>query len=137
MYRPDVTVMSLSDQADLRTYAAPAGEDVGERLEIAMTDLRHYGLYAIDLQGHDGRVQRRLFARNSILEEGHLSQLSEEAFARSYSKEATDRIDIIDVAATEGEQQLAGSSGMWRWFALALLIGLVLETLLAWRFGRR
>lgn len=137
LFRPDIVVMSLSKQPDPRTYSAPDGGEDGKPLVIPMTDLRYYGLYAVNLQDHNGRGQRRLFARNSILEEGLLSQLSEDAFARSYAAEAVSRINFVNVSTSEDGEQLAGSGGLWRWFALALLLGLILESLLAWRFGRR
>ncbi len=137
LYRPDVSVSSLRDETDIHTYSVgTAGEDA-EGLSIPMADLRQYGLHSLVLSAHDGNERRELFSRNPLLEEGLLEQLGSESLANTYPSAALDRVTIMSSAALQGDSQLAGSGGLWRWFALALLLGLILETLLAWRFGRR
>ncbi|MHC5062627.1 MAG: BatA domain-containing protein [Planctomycetota bacterium] len=137
LYRPDVSVNSLRDETDLRTYSVATAGVGADRLTIQMTDFQQYGLHALILSAHDGSESRRLFTRNPLLEEGLLEQLGQESLANTYPAAALDRVTILSASELQGRAQLAGTGGLWRWFALALLIGLLVESILAWRFGRR
>ncbi|MCA8943928.1 MAG: hypothetical protein KDB80_15295, partial [Planctomycetes bacterium] len=62
-------------------------------------------------------------------------KVSDETFSRAFPN-ATNVVSLEreDLGATFAT---AGGGGTWWFLGLAMLIGMVLETILAWRFGRR
>jgi hypothetical protein len=66
-----------------------------------------------------------------------LHPLAGAAFRSSLPKELADRVTVREdstelLVATE-----ASSGGLWRQLGLLMLAAMLLETILAWRFGRR
>lgn len=145
-HRADVTVRAATDGGDEHTLTATevAGQPPASgaaavpaplTLALPMTDLRQLGAYEVDLARHDGVVERRLFARNPPLAESRLAGLLDTSFARLYPPELHGRVVFAGDGAGAGA---AGDEGeLWQLLAFALLAGLLLESLLAWRFGRR
>lgn len=152
-YRPDVTLRSTLTGGEERTFTAtepaaatPSEPPVGgaqpqpptpARLTLAvpMAELRTPGAYEVDLSRHDGAPERRMLTRNVPLGESRLVPFADTAFARLYPADLQARVAF----AREGEGLGAsgGEGELWRLLAIALLVGLLGETLLAWRFGRR
>ena len=160
-YRPDATVRSLGGD-DERTFTAseapvvplPASQPPASQanmptpptdaqpkppappsLTVPMHELRRLGAYELELSRHDGAVEKRLFARNAPTAESDLRPFGETAFARLYPSELHRRVTFVREQGGLGEG--TGEGEMWHLLAALLLAGLVAESLLAWRFGRR
>ncbi|MBL9079267.1 MAG: BatA domain-containing protein [Planctomycetes bacterium] len=141
-HRADVTVRALPDAGDERTFTAaetpPAGGGTAAQqleLRVPMAELRQLGAYEIELARHDGAPDRRLFARNPPLAESHLLGFTDAAFARLYPPELQSRIAFVGDDGGLGSG--SGEGELWHLLAALLLAGLLLESVLAWRFGRR
>lgn len=104
-------------------------------LSVAMAELTERGAYELELRRHDGVPDKRMLARNAPSNEGQLVAFDESAFKKTYPTNVHDRITFVrdetgvGAAAAEGEA--------WPLLAALLLVGLLAESLLAWRFGRR
>jgi len=157
LYRPDVTLRAATGD-DERTFTAEAptvdGEGEGEEPEpgtqpedveqgepqplevsVALRELSQRGAYEIDLQRHDGVAERRVIARNGPVDEGRLVAFDEAGFKKLYPSSVH---DLVTFARGESDVGAAASEGeAWPLLAALLLAGLLLESLLAWRFGRR
>lgn len=155
-YRPDATVRALGGD-DERTFTAseapvvpppssqqpanPPPTDAQPKppappsLTVPMHELRRLGAYELELSRHDGAVEKRLFARNAPTAESDLRPFGEPAFARLYPSELHRRVTFVREQSGLGEG--TGEGEMWHLLAALLLAGLVAESLLAWRFGRR
>jgi hypothetical protein len=100
-----------------------------------MADLPQLGAYEVELLRHDGVPERRMFARNPPTAESRLVGFPAASFARLYPPELQDRVTFVrDETPASGAD---GEGELWHLLAMALLAGLLLESLLAWRFGRR
>lgn len=150
LYKPDVTVRSVAEDGSIQTFTAEAPAPPAAApgtapppspaspqlvLDIAMTDLRDLGAYEVDLHLHGDRVEQRVFARNPPPEESRLVRLASSAWQRAYPPEAQERVSIQEEGAGRGSG--TGEGELWYILAAALLVGLLAESLLAWRFGRR
>ncbi len=137
-FKTDVTVSPFGDSiGDQRTFSAPPGDGSELQLEVPMADLDGYGLFELAKKRHDGAIERTLLARNCHVDEGRLERLSTESFRSIYPEELADRLVIqAGDGSAAADVALAGGSDIWRWVGIALLAGMLLETLLAWRFGR-
>lgn len=163
-YRPDATVRSLGGD-DERTFTAteapiapatakpngagdpnapvdpnapanpPANPPAPPALTVPMHELRRLGAYELELSRHDGAVEKRLFARNAPIAESDLRPFGQPAFVRQYPSELHQRVQFVREQSGLGEG--TGEGEMWHLLAALLLAGLVAESLLAWRFGRR
>ncbi|MBL8727109.1 MAG: BatA domain-containing protein [Planctomycetes bacterium] len=146
-HRADVTVRALVEAGDERTFTAVAAQpDAADGAEsaagtqrltltIPMAELRQLGAYEVDLTRHDGGPDTRLFARNPPIAESRLLGLTDAAFARLYPPEVQPHVDFV--GADSGLGAAGGEGELWQLLAAALLFGLLAESLLAWRFGRR
>ena len=65
-----------------------------------------------------------------------LQRMTTGLFKEKYPAALADRVTFLD-ANSGGVAARSGEGELWRWLAAALLAGLLLESLLAWRFGRR
>ena len=141
VYRPDVQVRALAEGSAARTFTGRAsGEGSADAqrsvVEVPMRDLTGTGLFELQLAPHAGRPETRLFSRNAPAAEGRLATLTASALFRAYPDAARQRLVVVGAESADGVA--AGGLGeIWRALALALLAVLVLESLLAWRFGRR
>lgn len=149
IYRADVTVRALAGEGDEQTFTAaeqpaaaapaqPPGANQAQAplaLAVAMADLRQLGAYEVDLARHDGSVEKRMFARNPPPAESRLVAFLDAAFARLYPTELQGRVTFVGDGGGIGSA--SGEGEIWKLLAGALLAGLLLESLLAWRFGRR
>ncbi|MCU0862709.1 MAG: BatA domain-containing protein [Planctomycetes bacterium] len=144
VHRADVTLRAVAAD-DERTFTAveppqPAGAPAASapvplQLTVPMTDLRTVGAYDVELARHDGTPDRRVLARNVPVAESRLLPFGEQAFTRLYPPELHPRITFARDGATLGDS--TGEGELWPLLAALLLAGLLLESLLAWRFGRR
>ncbi len=158
VYRPDVTLRALGGD-DERTYTATeaarsgsgaaegAGAEPGTEpgtepaemrpleLRVPMTDLRALSAYEVELQRHDGVPERRMLARNVPADEGRLVAFGDAAFPRLYPADVQERVTFVREEG--GVSAAAGEGEAWPLLAALLLVGLLAESLLAWRFGRR
>jgi hypothetical protein len=62
-------------------------------------------------------------------------RLQPTVFQKVFPQEVQDRVVFLQENAGLGTG--TGEGEIWRFLAIALLLGLLLESLLAWRFGRR
>ncbi len=83
-----------------------------------------------------GRTEQRLFARNPPVEEGFLQKFTNAGFVANFPADAAARVTIVEDDGTSAAA-LGGQGELWRILGLAMLVSLLLESLLAWRFGRR
>lgn len=144
MYRRDVFLQAAGGQSFEETYSAldqePAADgSVRATVSIPMASVQGLGLFKLTLTPHRGNPEERLIARAAPAAEGRLQRLGEQGWAREF-KGMDDRLDVVEVnkdGSASAAGQVGGEGELWRLLALALLGMLMLETLLAWRFGRR
>lgn len=105
------------------------------QLAVPMTELREIGAYEVELQRHDGVPEKRMLARNGPIDESRLVSFDEASFKRLYPGNLHDLMTFV--RDETGIGAAAGEGEAWRLLASLLLAGLLLESLLAWRFGRR
>ncbi|MEQ1630839.1 MAG: BatA domain-containing protein [Planctomycetota bacterium] len=148
-YEADVVVRAIAEDGDERTFSAqlpeapvqPAGATGTEaapralELSLPMTELTSLGGYEVRLALHSGNVETRAFARNPDIVESRLVRLSSADFTRVFPPDLHDRVTFRDESA--GLASGGGEGELWRLIGLGMLLALLLETLLAWRFGRR
>jgi hypothetical protein len=152
-YKADATVRSLTDSGEELTATAvapeakavapgapPEGKQEAQEpalldLSLPMAELRTLGAYEVELRGHGDEVEKRMFARNLPTTEGRLVRLQPTVFQKVFPQEVQDRVVFLQENAGLGTG--TGEGEIWRFLAIALLLGLLLESLLAWRFGRR
>ena len=104
-------------------------------LEVDLADLTERGPYELDLQRHDGLPSKRMFARNGPAGESHLAGFDESAFKKFYPGKVHDLVTFVRDENGLGAASAEGEA--WPLLAALLLAGLLAESLLAWRFGRR
>jgi len=161
LYRPDVAVQAMSGDGEARTFTAvrdevidreetpdgnepPAKTQEGQEADAAdvgtvlvpMNELRGLGLFEAVLTSHGETTESLVFSRNPPPDEGRLQRMTRGLFGEKYPSEVADRVTFLD-ADSGGVASRAGEGELWRWLAAALLAGLLLESVLAWRFGRR
>ncbi|MCA8973311.1 MAG: BatA domain-containing protein [Planctomycetes bacterium] len=152
LYRPDVTLRALAGDGEERTFTAvevktatetapsptPSPESIQPRplaLTVPMSELRELGAYEVEFSRHDGVPHQRMLARNATPAESQLVGFTPATFLRLFPKELHDRVTFV--AADAGLGAGPGEGEIWKLLAAALVAGLLLESLLAWRFGRR
>lgn len=113
----------------------PAGPEQPIQLVVPMQELRTLGAYEVEVQLHAGILEPRVLARNAPIAESRLVQLAQRDFARIFPAEVHDLVAFRD--ETSGFGSGSGEGEIWRGLATAMLLALLLESLLAWRFGRR
>lgn len=134
-HRLDATLRSLSGDDERTFTAVEPTPQTPATLTVPMADLRNLGAYEIELDRHDGQPDKRLLARNAPIAESRLVGLPDNAFQRLYPQELHDRVTFVRENAGKGSD--GGEGEVWPMLAALLLVGLLLESLLAWRFGRR
>ncbi len=133
--RLDATVRALRGD-DERTFTAPdAPPSQPAALVVPMAELRQLAAYEVEIARHDGAPDKRLFARNAPLGESRLVGFAPDAFARVYPPELRER--VVFVREDAAGERTAAAGEPWPLVAALLLACLLLETLFAWRFGRR
>lgn len=104
-------------------------------LTVAMSELTERGAYEIQLERHDGLPDKRMIARNAPPDEGRLVAFDEPSFKKMYPSNVHDLVTFV--RDDGGVGTAAGEGEAWPLLAALLLVGLLAESLLAWRFGRR
>lgn len=153
VYRRDVFVRALAGEGFEKTFTAvdetrpddkpdakPADQGDGKVnavLTVPMSELEGLGLFQITLTPHRGAAEHRLLRRSAPVDEGRLQRLNKPAWMRAYPREVHDRLDVIEETTSDVAVAGVGEGELWRFLAIALLLFLLLETVLAWRFGRR
>ncbi len=134
-YRSDVTLRALVGD-DERTFTAVEGKPPEPAsLTVPMNELRALSAYEVELSRHDGVADKRLLARNAPIAESRLVGFADTAFTRLYPQELHNRVTFVRDESAQGND--GGEGEVWPLLATLLLIGLLAESLLAWRFGRR
>lgn len=133
--RLDATVRALRGDDERTFTAAEAPSPQPAELVVPMAELRHLGPYEVEIARHDGAADKRLFARNAPLAESRLVGFAAADFARVYPAELRDR--VVFVRDDDGDERRPAGGEPWPLLAALLLACLLLETLFAWRFGRR
>ncbi|MCA8957750.1 MAG: BatA domain-containing protein [Planctomycetes bacterium] len=141
-YRRDVLVRAQGGQGFEGTFTAvdrdaETGGKVTSVLNVPMTRVEGLGLFELTLAPHRGQAETRLIGRSAPSSEGRLQKLSKAAWKRIYPAEVQDRLDVIEEKGSDSAVAVAGEGEVWRMLAFALLAFLLLESVLAWRFGRR
>lgn len=137
-YRPDVVVRDLQERGFERTFTAASDAEAElATLRVPMAEIRGFGLFELVLTPHAGGEETQAFARNPPVIEGELQKLSQASFFGTYPDTLRDRITFVDNEVSDTALLRAGQGEIWRLLALALLAALLIEPVLAWRFGRR
>ncbi len=100
-----------------------------------MAELSSLGLFEVAIQAYGGGTETRLFARNPPVEEGHLQRLTQAGFGATYP-DLAGRVTIVEQDGATATV-LGGEGELWRILGFAMLACLLIESFLAWRFGRR
>lgn len=139
VFTADVTVRSAHDAAGERTFTAqaPTAGASSPQLELSvpMAELQGLGLFTLALARHVGGPQTRVLARNAPLREGELLRLTRTSLQTAYPKEIVEQL-VIEDGAGSGSAQQEGGANLARACAIALVLALLLESLLAWRVSR-
>ena len=141
-YRRDVFVRALAGQGFEATYTSEDAEksDDGKIrtvLDVPMTELEGLGLFQLTMTPYRGEPEIRMLSRSAPVDEGKLQRLTKANWLRTYPKEVHDRLEVLEESSTETAVSEVGEGELWRLLAAGLLTFLLLETVLAWRFGRR
>lgn len=115
--------------------ADPTVDQRAWELVVPMRDLRELGAYAVEFSRHDGAPETRILARNAPATESRLQKFEKKAFTRLFPQELHDRVTFV--GADGGLGGGSGEGEIWKILAAALVIGLLAESFLAMRFGRR
>ena len=134
LYRADVVVRDLGGPGAERTFTGLAREGGALQVEIPMPELRGFGLFEIGITPHTGQKEVRQLSRSSPADEGAMATMSMAALQSSYPPELAAKVKLV---AGEGEIMQQAQGELWKTLAWLLLAFLLLETVLAWRFGRR
>jgi len=139
-YRPEARLMP-PDRADPIPLRADVPTVDGGTASTGATDLRfrfdgvdRAGLYRLELERHDGTVERRLFAAGLDPAEGDLTPADPATLQRDLE---TAGVELVSGSQYFGEATAGGRAELWRLVAVLLLVGLGVEQGLAWMFGRR
>lgn len=140
-YRPDVVVRRVAPDSLEQTFTARMLGDAEQAtlessVTIPMRDLRGLGLFEVRLTPHAGQRERRLLSRNAPVLEGELATITQRELFRSYPDDLQSRVTVVEDSAARAAVE-AGFGDTWRTLAMAMLAALLLESFLAWRFGRR
>jgi uncharacterized membrane protein len=138
-YRRDVLIRGIGAQGFEGTYSSEDKKEsdtgkVESALMVPMSELTGLGVFKVTLTPHRGDAEVRLLTRSAPSAEGRMQRLNKEGWDRNFA--FPDRLEVKD-GTTGGQGSEAGEGEIWRLLALILLTVLLLETLLAWRFGRR
>lgn len=153
-YKPDVTVRGTGDGGEEITVTAVAPDTPAAptapadqpppavaaapaqmQLTLPMSELHALGAYDVELHRQGDEVERRMLTRSLPASESRLVRLQPTVFQKLYPTEVQDRVQFLQENAGLGTG--TGEGEIWRLLAFALLAGLLIESLLAWRFGRR
>ncbi len=145
-YQDDVRILAFAEDGEERTMTARVPEGpatpvvVGTsppqlELVVPMSDLHSLGGYEAKLMLHSGAEESRAFARNPDIAESRLVRVLPQDFTRAYPSELHTAVTFLDESG--GLLRGEGEGEMWRLLGAAMLLALLLETLFAWRFGRR
>lgn len=132
-FTADATITALAGEREERTLTAQASQDgsVGD-LRVLMAELRGTGAFDLTLRRHDGSAQVLRLARNAPASESDLAVLPTSELTRVLPPELQSALQF----ATHVSGEAGNASEVWWWCAAAMLVGMLLESLLAWRFGR-
>jgi len=120
-----------------KTFRDPPREPVRGLYRLpSFSETRQPGLYALEVQfGGDDPPARELFAVNVDPRESALAFLDAEQVGSLWRRVAIASYGR-EIAADAHEKQPERQGEIWRKLVMALLGLVLLETLLAWRFGR-
>lgn len=141
-YRRDVLLRGGGAEGFEGTFTAEDGEPdatgvVKSKLTVPMNELNGLGLFQLTLSPHRGEPEIRLVSRSAPSAEGRMQRMTKEGWKKNYPKELEDRLEILEDSTGAGAGSQTGEGEVWRILGLTLLVVLLLETVLAWRFGRR
>ncbi|MEE9126920.1 MAG: hypothetical protein V3U11_07240, partial [Planctomycetota bacterium] len=148
-YASDVLIRSEGYERTFTAETSAGGKDGGKdnkqdsgevfaQLSVKMPELKGCGLFDVILRPTGGADEKRILARNPPTKDGQLMKLTFGDFWRAYPDlKDTGVLELIPDRIGSDELVLTGQGEIWRLLALTLLGCLLLETILAWRFGRR
>ena len=126
IYRPDVIVKALREEAVGQTFTAQAAPDDPQRdpestLELSMAQLDGTGLFDLLVTPHSGPSERRILARNAPPEEGRLQRLTSIEWRSTFPEDLHDRVKIVESESAEGALLHAGYGEVWRMLAMLMV----------------
>ncbi len=142
-YQPEVQVRppGQSEPLTVRAAAPSATEPNGAAVDAATPALllrydqtNAAGFYRAQLQQHDGGGLSLLFAANIDPREGDLAPMQTPQLRDQLE---SDRVTVADSDTVLAAGVTGGRIELWRTFAIALAVVLVLEQTLAWWFGQK
>ncbi len=133
-FEADVTVRSPSYPSEQEAGVTAAPEEGQPGLSVSWDHTSQAGVYHFVLRGKDGSETIRAVAVNVDPHESDLTPASEDELRRS--------VGDLPMEYIRGIDRLAGSTGearteFWRVCLLGVVLLLMTEQFLAWRWGRR
>jgi hypothetical protein len=140
LFEPDVVARSVTEEGEEQTFSpavdSAAAPSARPPVAIPMAALHSRYLFEAVLRARGGGGERRLFARNPLLDEGKLQKLTSAQLLKAYPAGTEERVTFSEAEQLRSSLEREGLGEIWRVLAAAMLLVLLLETLLAWRFGR-
>ncbi|MEZ5989453.1 MAG: BatA domain-containing protein [Planctomycetota bacterium] len=148
-YRPDASLgpVASDERGLIQEQAALAdlveGQQQGqEKLRLAMgpEEGRPWpaaGTYEVTLQRTEGTKEADYFTVSLWDDEGKVEQVAELDFRNGLPAEIQDRTVFIEAKGAQQAGFLVDEGEVWRYMAFVLIGFLLVETLLAWKFGHR
>ena len=137
-YLPDVRLTAVpSEDAAERGFTLVPREAAPEFLDLdagpeAGRPWPRRGAYRLSLRKGDTTTEDHFFAVTPWVSEGQTARVDERGLLTALPPEFRERT----VVAKETGQDIDDGGEFWRILAFGLLLGMVLETLLAWKVGR-
>jgi hypothetical protein len=121
------TLSPRADQPDLLSLEATAGE--GRPWPMA-------GVYRLVLARTSGPDASLYFGVHSWPQEGRPEMVEGQTLVAALPAELRDKVAVVESTQTAQAGLLTDEGEIWRFLAFIVLAGLMIETVLAWRFGR-
>ncbi|MGA0867641.1 MAG: BatA domain-containing protein [Planctomycetota bacterium] len=136
IHRPDVEIRARDGSGEVFTFAALP--DRATEVEVPMAQLQGLGLFDVVRALHGGGQETETLARNALVDEGELGPTGGVAFSAAVPEDLRSLVRVREIGAGEPVvDDGARGASTWRFLGALLLLGLLAETVLAWRFGRR
>jgi len=144
-YQPEVRLVpARAEDAGIpeRSYTAVSPENKPNLLELDVVPQEGRpwpaaGCYKLILGRIGAEDESVFFSVSPWVEEGRLAALGKREFLSGLPAEIADRTQWIDSQTLAQAGFLSDEGDVWRYLAFVLVAFVLLETMLAWRFGRR
>ncbi|GJM23652.1 MAG: membrane protein [Phycisphaerae bacterium] len=131
-YEPQAT-LRLPGYPQQEDEDVVASTDGSKGMQISWAHTAQAGIYSFELRRRDGRSVARRFAVNVDARESDLSPATEDDLRRSLDGLI---VEYIEGVAIETDETEGGRKELWPMLLVAAMSLLMIEQVMAWRFGR-